>query len=590
VISLPRILFPVLSAALIWDGSLRGAETVGSGTSDFISIVYDPDTDTYSSGYVVNSAVGAQDFYSAGYTGSSTIIANVEGGDIWFGHETFTRYSGSSSYYTYDNSAAGSSNEIDFHATMVGHILAGAGDGLGNYNVTAGMAPYAGLWSASIATSFSSSDIGGFSTTTASLIAPYKAFFNGIGDTKPDVINSSWGGSDPAASSAEIVALDGLARQNPTVAFVASAGNDGTGAVSAPGSGYNNIAVGSLGGASHLEPSDYSSRGAADFFNPVTGITSTGVRAAVDIAAPGESMFLAAYLGRSGGLGASSDAGIQALLSDPSPATQYFRNMDGTSFAAPIVSGGIALLKDRANLDATAGLSGAANAMDTRILKSVIMAGATRTTGWDNGQALNGDGIIVTTQALDYATGAGALDLTEAAHVYIDGTRDVSGTGGGAIAAEGWDFGNISLGAPSNDYAFADPLAGDIELTISLNWFADRAFDNGTDIGSELSFANLDLQLWMLQDGVFRTLIAESSSLYNNSEFLRVLLAEGGDYGIRVTLNGFIYDVSGTASNEDYGLAWNTEAVPEPEAAVLLVMAIGLLIAWRWKRGAGEMA
>jgi len=556
-----------------------------------VSAEYDPDTGTFSNGYIVNIAVGANDFYGAGYFGSSTIIGNIEGGTIAFEHEVFNRFITFNDYFTYDNSAAGGIDEKDFHATLVGHMLAGTGDGVADgegaaagshYNVTYGIAPSAGLWSAGIATSFSSSNQGSFDTTTASVIAPYKAFFNGVSGTKVDVINSSWGGYSSAANDPEMIAVDGLARQNATVAFVASAGNSGTDSpVAAPGSNYNNISVGSVGGASLLVPSDFTSRVAADFYNPATGITTPGVRSAVDIAAPGEFMFLAAYLGPTGSLGASDDPAIQAIVTGSlaTATDRYLVNLAGTSFSAPIVSGGIALLKDRANLDPVLGLTGTA-AMDTRVIKSVIMASAQQTAGWNNGQAMNESGVVVTKQSLDYATGAGALNLTAAEVVYLEGTRDVAGMGGGDILSNGWDMANVSTDHTTNDYTFSNPFAGHVELTISLNWFVDREFDNDTDIGSDLSFADLNLQLWLLQDGVFQTLIAESSSVYNNSEFLRLIL-DAGTYGIRVTLDGYVYDVTGTASNEDYGLAWQAQTVPEPGTVVLLLMGGVVLIVIR---------
>jgi len=571
-----------------------GLAPAQTGAPDIVSAKYDPETDSYSNVFSVNAEVGAGSFYAEGYGGSSTIIANVEGGTIWLGHEVFNRLT-QYGEYTYVNPAEGAKNEADFHATMVGHMLAGYGFGLPDdvQPVTQGLAPQAGLWTAGIATDFSADDLGSFSTTPQSTVAPYKAFFNGVdtdgsGIRKPDVINSSWGGEDPAANSQEIVALDALARKNATVAFVVSAGNSGTGAPGAPGSGYNNISVGSLGGTSHLDPSEFTSRGPADFYDVSSGTAIAGVRAAVDIAAPGESMFVAAYLGPTGSLGASSDPDIQAIVTGSlsSSSDLYFRNMDGTSFAAPVVSGGIALLKDRANRDPLLNLNGVATAMDTRVIKSVIMAGAQRTAGWDNGQKLVG-GIIRTTQSLDYATGAGALDLDAASDVYLRGTRDVTGTEGGQILQNGWDLGAVTLIDPSNDYAFSTSFADETELTVSLNWFVDRTYDDAGDVGDnlnvdDLSFADLNLQVWALQGGVFETLVAESSSVYNNSEFLRLLL-EAGDYGIRITLKGYVYNLD-AATGEDYGLAWHAVVVPEPGAMLLLALGGGVFLARRKRR------
>lgn len=249
----------------------------------------------------------------------------------------------------YNSTAAGLTNEFDFHATMVGHVLAGSGyvpTNGGSYTYAGlGMAPEAALVSGAIATDYSNTNVGAFSTSESSTISVYRSFFQGSGVAKPDVINSSWGGEDNAAAAAESVAIDALARQNASVAHVIAAGNDGNATVGAPASGFNNIAVGAIGGANFNQPTSFSSRGAVDFYNPVTGTTHVGVRNAVDIAAPGENMFLAAYLGNNGGIGAA----LPSMVQNPSPTDQYFLNMDGTSFAAPMVAGGIALLKDVAN-------------------------------------------------------------------------------------------------------------------------------------------------------------------------------------------------------------------------------------------------
>lgn len=523
----------------------------------------------------VNPVTGWDLFFNSGFRGGSTVIGNIEAGHVWGGHEVFVRAPGvTNGVENFMSTAPGALNELDFHATMVGHVLAGSGytpDNGGSYTyVGLGMAPEAKLVSGAVAVDFSNTEVGSFATTEQSVVGVYKSFFTGSGVTKPDVINSSWGGSDPAAVAAESLAIDGLARQNADVAFVVSAGNGGTEVVGAPGTGYNNLSVGSLGGADFLQPSAFSSHGAADFHNPVTNQTITGVRAAVDIAAPGERMFLAAYLGTSGGLGAA----IPGITQTPSPADQYFVNMDGTSFAAPMVAGGIALLKDAAN----SLLASEANAQDTRVLKSVLMAGAKETHGWNNGQnAMN-----VTTQALDLTTGAGAMDLVASADVYYFGTTDVDGAGGGTIDVTGWDSGLISLGT-FTDYLFANEFAQDLALTVALNWFAGRSFNGVTDAGSDDSFANLDLQVWSVDgNGQFVSKVGESMSVYNNTEFLRINWLAAGRYGLRVTFDEMVYDATNSVTAESYGLAWNTIAVPEPGVCALL--PAGLLLVLRRNR------
>ena len=507
----------------------------------------------------VGDVLGWGDYFNAGFLGSSTVIGNVEAGHIWFGHEVFKREPwATTGYATFTNTAA--LNEWDYHATMVGHVLAGTGymDGTFPAEYTyagLGMAPQATLISGSVATEFSASKLGSFDVSYESVINPYKAFFTGLGATQADVINSSWGGQDPAAVSPEALALDGLSAVNRTVAFVASAGNSDAAPVGNPASNFNNIAVGSLGGSTFLVPSEFSSRGLVDFYNPVTDTLTSEARVAVDIAAPGELLFLAAYLGDSGSIGASSDPFIQSLIEEPPPTDQYFVNMDGTSFSSPIVAGGVALLKDVAKTHPSLNLAANPDALDTRVVKSVLMAGALETAGWDNGQAAVAGGVTATAQALDAATGAGAFNLTRSTDAYFFGTRDVAGSGGGTIASSGWDFGSVGVGG-SNDYIFGGAFTEDGELTVSLNWFAGRSFDNVTDLGSDLSFADLNLEVWKVENGVFTAPVAQSLTTYNNVEFLRVDLLGGQIYGLRVTLAGMVYDTTGSVASESYGLSW----------------------------------
>ena len=526
----------------------------------------------------VNPVVGWELFFNAGFLGGSTVIGNIEGGHIWFDHEVFTRSPETQGgLLTITNPAAGAVNEIDFHATTVGHVLAGSGYvGPGSYTLAGvGMAPDAKLLSGAIATGFSTEYFGSFSTSEESVITTYQAFFQGVGlgdgVAKPDVINSSWGGGDPGGVTPEVLAIDGLARENASVALVISAGNGGDAAVSAPASGFNNISVGSLGGASFLQPSEFSSQGLADFHNPVTGITLTDVRAAVDLSAPGERMVLAAYLGDSGSIGAALPDDVDPTL----PTDLFSFNMDGTSYSAPIVAGGISLLKDVAKTDLIWNHVGNDDAFDTRVIKSVLMAGSRETEGWDNGQnAMN-----VTTQALDLRSGAGALDLVAAADVYFFGTRELATDGGGSIANFGWDSATIDLGS-TFEYVFASAFTEEMTLTVALNWFSVRDFNDLTQTGSDIAFSNLDLQVWSVDgSGQFLAKVGESISTYNNTEFLRLDSLAAGRYGFRVVFDNMVFDTTNAVDSEYYGLAW--QAVPEPGGTALLLGGFLLVLAKR---------
>ena len=499
----------------------------------------------------VNDLVGWRPYAEAGFLGSSTVVGNIEAGHIWTGHEVFVRNPAvTNGFITYTN--ANALNELDFHATMVGHVLAGSGYDGTNYTLLGiGMVPEATVLSGSVATFFSTNNLGAFATSYESVVTPYRALMTGEGVPRADVINSSWGGPNPAAASPEAVALDGLAAQNPNAAVVASAGNDGADQVGWPGSGYNTIAVGALGGNAFMSPADFTSRGLVDFYNPVTGIVTSNARVAVNIAAPGEHFYLAAYLGDQGGI----PAALPGLVQEPPPTDLYFIDVPGTSFSAPIVAGGLAVLKDVANRDALWNLNGLTNAEDTRVTKSVLMAGSLETFGWDNGQTAAANGPVVTTRALDAATGAGAMDMVRAGEAYFFGTRDVDGTGGGVVSSQGWDFGAVTLGG-SNDYLFGGAFGQAVELTVSLNWFAGRSFDMATDLGSNLSFADLNLEVWEVSGGAFTSLVASSSSIFNNSEYLRLDMTGDKTFGLRVNFDGLVFDQTAGVTSESYGLAW----------------------------------
>jgi hypothetical protein len=141
-----------------------GADVCCGGTADtfargaFVAGPYPTGPFTF-----VNDAVGAGIFYNSGFFGSSTVVGNVEAGYVWDGHSVFDR-SGLGLGPAVERRVAGTgvAGAYDFHATMVGHVLAGTGyvaatgsSAAGYSYVGAGMAPLAKLWSGAIATRFS---------------------------------------------------------------------------------------------------------------------------------------------------------------------------------------------------------------------------------------------------------------------------------------------------------------------------------------------------------------------------------------------------------------------------------------------------
>ena len=96
-------------------------------------------------GTSINSLVGADTFYNQDYTGTNAVIANIEAGHIWSGHETLTHVLQIPNHPSV-------LNEFDRHATWVGMILGGRRGGTNPGPYQEGMAPDAQLYSGAVAT------------------------------------------------------------------------------------------------------------------------------------------------------------------------------------------------------------------------------------------------------------------------------------------------------------------------------------------------------------------------------------------------------------------------------------------------------
>lgn len=543
------------------------------------SVLVTLDGDSISNVYSVNSLVGADRFYNEGIFGQGTFTANVESGLISNAHDWLTTVD---SFYV----PGGALSDTTEHATAVGTVLAAYDPSVvGPYPYyKLGMAPVTYLSSGAIATAYG--EEGEFETSASTLYNAYNHYFTatwtqtvnlggGVTMTRQvptSVINSSWGYTDATGRDEATLALDGMARANPQTALVVAAGNANTAEnptnnIVGPASGYNSISVGSVGDATDSglhKVSDFSSRGPQDFAFP-DGTVVQGVRAPVDLVAPGVAVVTAYH------------------QNDPdTDEDDTIDIMSGTSFSAPVVSGGVALLK---SLSYTYGMGDSSR--DTRVVKAVLMNSATKLEGWTNGQAVNELGVTVTTQALDWAMGAGMLNLDKAFDQYTAGTQDVEGLGGGTVGKIGWDYGALELGQ-HNDYKINLTLEATAVLDVTLSWFRNLGNPVLTDneeaalqalTTEDLGFANLYLEIW---DQDFTHLFAKSMTDYNTVQELRFTLPEDGEYAIRVFYEKQLY---GEAMLEEYGLAWYVEsvdAVPEPGSAALA--AAGCLVVWRWSR------
>jgi hypothetical protein len=537
--------------------------------------------------YDVNDLMGATRFYNAGLTGTNAVMANIEAGYIWSGHETLN-------HVGLIPTSGGATGEVDRHATWVGMVMGGRPtDPTANYQ--RGMAPDAQLVSGAIATSWPNGSSFPRYTTSFFLDSgmatwgPYRAAFitgvTGAGGTRTaDVVNSSYVTSNDfngVTATGQITGtIDALINENSRTLMTVPAGNtvpSGEGPNMVPGvaSSYNAITVAGLGpnGGAFDIASYFSNGGPNDYSDPVHTFVSQA-RQVVDIAAPGENFSTAYYGGETGGNGAS----LYGPANGPAGGSDWYtRNVSGTSFSAPTVAGGAALLYDAAY----ARLSSTPDARDARVMKAVLMNAADKTLDWDNGQSAHpsGFGGVLTTQALDNRVGSGRMNLYRAFDQFLSGTTDIAGLSHGALGAVdaiGWDFGEVIQGT-ANDYSIEGQLNAGDSFTATLDWFRDRRTSGDTGF-FDASYDNLDLELWSAVGGVANQLISESRSIYNNVEHFQFAIPTTGEYLLRVRWTEELFNQFGVANSELYGLAWSSVAVPEPATFVMLCLVLPMVL------------
>ena len=454
----------------------------------------------------------------------------------------------------YDNHSADNNKYIlyDRHATWVGMLIGGRNGGAVQGDFQTGIAMDTDLRSGAIGSSWSGpAYTQNFDFTLQSFNKPFVDFFG-----TADVINTSWAGGDPTGTNVFAVAIDGLANSFPSTTYVNIAGNagPGTNTVGWPGSGYNAITVGALqndGANVYDSVAAFSSRGPQDYSDPVNGVVA-GVRAAVDLAAPGTDLTTAYYGGQTGG----NNPTLSGSPSGPAGASDsYSDSIFGSSLAAPITAGGAALIASASYNTPALGSNPASR--DARVVKSVLLNSADKIPGWSNGQVphVNGLGGVQTTQSLDYASGAGRLNLDRAFDQYYPdtNTRDVPGTTSGShgmVRAGGWDFGNVQNGI-DNVYYIEDQLEAGTELDVTLAWFRERSYN--TNNSQTFDTAQADLNL-VVRDTNTGNIISESSSTYNVVEHLSFDLPATSLYQLEVHHSGNVF---GPITSEDYGLAWS---------------------------------
>jgi hypothetical protein len=500
--------------------------------------------------------LGAGTFYAAGYTGSRTTVANIEGGQPWLGHQTLGHVGLMPLY-------AGTQTSVQDHATGVTQVLGGRGTLPHRQGIAPDAALYAGtvnkLRDVSIA--FDAASVGRTYDAAMHGFVPQ----GGSVSVRADVINSSWGrigtytGYDPIVEQ-----MEGLIRRSGTV-VVAAAGNSGPreNQFGPPGVALNVITVGALESLTPPEVAPAYDRVAS--FSSVSptnviflGQSQTLTRAAISLVAPGKDFTVAGYNG---------------------PGTVpnwYYGGRSGTSYASPTVAGAAALLVDVGyHRFVTASDR---TAIDSRTVRAVLMNSADKIPGWNNAQS-SVSGVVTTTQALDYAAGAGRLNMDRAFHQYTSGTAGIDLTGDAAsVLPTGWDFERLLPGSAAT-YSLAGQLPAGTILTTTLTWFLDATYEDADDTAAITALADLSLEVLHLgPEGA--SVVARSDTLRNNVEHLHIALESSGEYALRVLFDGAEF---GSAVPTDFAVAWNTTAIPEP-ATVSAVVTLLFGLATRRRR------
>lgn len=264
----------------------------------------------------------------------------------------------------------------------------------------------------------------------ANLITADTAEWGGVVGAINEMINNRFGANNPGVINfsmkggiANGQGLDSIIDANQNVTFVWAAGNDRlnqdnvnfnyVGTVPNPNYAYNNIAVGALD-STFMAMEDFSSN------------TQGNLPTKPDVVAPGGYVLGASNrdLNNDGTLNdyTRSFVGNQwtKTLNPNSPRYPETGRISGTSFAAPHVSGIIALAHEYANNDAG---RYDARAKDQRVMKAALIAGA-RTTG------------IADTNGLGWQQTQNSGDLTPASPRRVGRSLDIT-LGGGVADAKG---------------------------------------------------------------------------------------------------------------------------------------------------------
>ncbi len=205
------------------------------------------------------------------------------------------------------------------------------------------------------------------------------------------------------------------------------------------------------------------------------------------------------------------------------------------------------------------------NAERSEVIKAALMAGAERAT--NNTHPTSNPAYLVnfrmnpahqTSNGLDRRYGAGQLNIYNSYHVIAAGEQDsLEDNGVGSVAETGFDYDSSfggSNGSNSQGTYFFTTGSEDVEFIASLVWNLKITTGNrGSYFQTAATLYDLNLNLFDISDGGNWVLVADSTSVTENTENIRAFLKAGTPYAMQVSRG------SGQGSFLwDYGLAWRT--------------------------------
>ncbi|MBI9016275.1 MAG: S8 family serine peptidase [Phycisphaerae bacterium] len=159
-----------------------------------------------------------------------------------------------------------------------------------------------------------------------------------------------------------------------------------------------------------------------------------------------------------------------------------------SSFAVPYVSGAAGMLIDSARKNLIAGGD------DAKLVKSLLLSGANKLTGWHKGLCNGNDDTFI---PLDYQQGAGLLDVSRALDILHAGKYKPDGLN----EPIGWDIDTLYLdrkqGKFEKNYIFDTPLQLGQNFTATLCWNKHFTDDRSHQ---EIAGTILMLTLWAVND------------------------------------------------------------------------------------------